>query len=265
MDTGRTAAKKARASVVCARAACNGDRDFGRVPPKLVEEIAGLPDEDAGVPEAPLGHHLGGADAIRFLDEAVRGEYVRGDRSPAVDIPVSRVRPSRDDADGDEAPVFASDIGGMHQRRTEPVLLRDRPVGVHAEHHGAAVGPPLDLDGGPRQRGGGPGRHGFREQIGARDIERRDRRCDRGHERLVGQHERALAGHEWLQTPQGIVQERLLSRERQELLGTFRSADGPEAGTDATGEDHGPSRRDVSWRRFPRSRAGMPANSAARA
>ncbi len=202
-----------------------------------------LPEEHAGVPgDTRLVAQLLGAIVRRFFLEGPQriGLETVDDLAPVEvrdQVAVLRGGPIHLHPQGDQRPLDPEGLdrqppGGVAQRGLELDLIHDRVVGRQHDHH--VVGRTIDRQGreGDRRRGVAPDRlldHGHVGQLAADEVAVAP----------IGDDEDVSGIDQRIEPVDRQLEQRPLAGQRQEGLGPLGSAERPQSGPSAAGEDHG--------------------------
>lgn len=199
---------------------------------------AGLHHEDAGVPQIVAAGQIGlGRCRVGLLDKTVeRARRATGKLCPGPDVAVAGFRLVRRDAEGDHCPGVS--MGGAQRHRVaESGGVADHMIGRHDQQHriGRAGG-----ERSQRQRRRGVAPHRFEQQRRRLDVDLAQLFCCQETVFLVAYDERCGNRQSWRTgTQRGVLQQRALAVQRQQLLRIAFARQRPEAGAGAAAQDDG--------------------------
>jgi hypothetical protein len=105
-------------------------------------------------------------------------------------------------------------------------VIGNRPICVHREHGCVVAVALLDNPRRPGEGSGGPGGLGFGNDVLARKLGQK--LADRNHEIRIGKDQHVVGVNHRPQSLDGILEQRLLSREWEQLLRSLGGAQRPE-------------------------------------
>jgi len=227
-------------NVLHVRQAAQRGESLGQVRVKVVQDAPDRPGKVPGVPVVPSAGGIIARDGQRrFFAKALHGidvpAGVGAQRGAALDIAETRVRTCGDDAERGDASL-AGQRDGRQQAAPEALFIGNDVVGMQRDHHGIVTrSHAAQTQGRQAQAGSGAPRRRLHEDV-LRRQSRQLLRDARGALR-PGEDLNALRRHQRQHAGDRSLQQRLIPRQRQQLLGQASARPGPQARAAATGQD----------------------------
>ena len=218
--------------------------EFRGVARELIDHSGDRPNEHAGIPgESALAEELFGEFKAGFFAEAFDfvgriGAVEIGDVGgrATLDVTVGRAWPAGLNANGDQAVGMFSGGDRVAEDGLEGGVILNQLIGWQDHHHGVwiAGGDEADAEGDCRS---GVAFGGFGEDV----LFGQHGGCGPHGIQLffVGEDEDIFEWHQAVEAADGLFEEGAVAKEVEKLFGQGVSAEWPEAGSGATGEDEG--------------------------
>ncbi|MNZ56486.1 hypothetical protein D3C78_744330 [compost metagenome] len=205
---------------------------------QLFKEAAGAEQEHAAVPEVATGlNEFGGAFFVGFFDELRHPGHTFGQQGvlAGADVAIAGLGLGRRDAEQHHLATLGGH-GGQGQGTLQGLLVVDHVVGRQHQHQ--VIAPLVDqLHGGHGHRRGRVAAEGFHQDALGLQFQRRELFLDDELVVLVADHDRGVHAFEH-QALEGLLEQRVLTGQGEELLGELLARQRPQTRTATTRKNY---------------------------